>query len=217
MLKIINPFQRIPYADPPLGDQNPRGEYFNNVKEINVGDGGSNVMRADRTGLWLGGKKFADATFSVDMDGSAKFATRAYIEKDDGTRVAYMGKDPDAGNIWGFIAERGYGLMLRNSANNYSRIFVDEADANHPTVFDMSDSDRIKFQDNLGFAIARLYGRTAGFTNFGGLDLYGVLGLFTATTAGAPTGVSDGQVYYDTTLKKMRLRANGAWETVTSV
>lgn len=40
-----------------------------NTAQIGMGFG-SKVFRADEQGIWLGAKKFADAPFSVDMEGN---------------------------------------------------------------------------------------------------------------------------------------------------
>ena len=68
--EIINPFTDI--ESRPLEDQsNVRygSEFFRNVNELQVGMG-SSVLRVDQSGLWLGAERFADAPFSVDMQGN---------------------------------------------------------------------------------------------------------------------------------------------------
>lgn len=42
--------------------------YLKDLRKLSVGVG-SEVVRADRSGLWAGGKKFEDAPFRVDMQG----------------------------------------------------------------------------------------------------------------------------------------------------
>lgn len=70
-IKIIDPFTNIPLAPLPTAtSDNQGGTFLSNLREINVGDGGSNVFRADKQGIWLGGKTFAVANFSVTMAGA---------------------------------------------------------------------------------------------------------------------------------------------------
>jgi len=45
-------------------------DYFDRVAAFQIGEG-SKVLRADQSGLWLGASTFADAPFSVDMEGNA--------------------------------------------------------------------------------------------------------------------------------------------------
>lgn len=48
-------------------------EFLHNVKEFFIGGGLSNVgMKITKEGMWFGSKKFADAPFSVDMNGVVK-------------------------------------------------------------------------------------------------------------------------------------------------
>ena len=44
-------------------------DYLGRVAGMSVGEG-SKTMKADESGLWLGALRFADARFSVDMDGN---------------------------------------------------------------------------------------------------------------------------------------------------
>jgi hypothetical protein len=61
--------QNIGYADFEEKDGSRFGsDVFRNVKELQVGSGNI-VFRADQSGIWLGAARFADAPFSVDMDG----------------------------------------------------------------------------------------------------------------------------------------------------
>lgn len=66
-------FDDVAYAELPTSDPNVyHGQQFlNSVDSLQVGGGkGAKVMRADASGLWLGAETFADAPFSVDMDGN---------------------------------------------------------------------------------------------------------------------------------------------------
>ena len=42
--------------------------YLDSIDAMQVGFG-SKVFRTDKSGIWLGGKKFSDAVFGVDMNG----------------------------------------------------------------------------------------------------------------------------------------------------
>ena len=70
-IKLIDPFTNIPYAELPIAtNENAGATFLSNLRELNIGDGGSNVFRADKQGIWLGGATFATATFSVAMSGA---------------------------------------------------------------------------------------------------------------------------------------------------
>lgn len=68
-IKIIDPFTNIELK--PITSENPDGEavFLSNLRALNIGDGGDNVFRADASGIWLGGKTYASATFKVSMAG----------------------------------------------------------------------------------------------------------------------------------------------------
>ncbi len=69
----ITPFkdQDIAFAEFPNADETSRfgSDVLRDVKEMQVGVG-ADVFRADRNGIWLGASTFADAPFSVDMQGN---------------------------------------------------------------------------------------------------------------------------------------------------
>jgi hypothetical protein len=52
-------------------DEPSTGQIFKNVKNIQVG-AGTTQFQASKDGIFLGAEKFADAPFSVDMDGNLK-------------------------------------------------------------------------------------------------------------------------------------------------
>lgn len=121
--------------------------------------------------------------------------------------VGTIGRDPQSQNIWGFIAERGYGFHARYQRANYARFFVDAGnDSGHSTpssILDMPSPNKMVFKDNGGFTIMRLYGRggqevgnAANYFNaYGAVDLFCPIRLFqfdfNGGTAGGPEGVSD--------------------------
>ena len=74
------------------------GGVFNDVGSLQVGMG-TQVLRMDQSGLWLGANKFADAPYSVDMAGNviassatfSAYATTAAALLKAGTSQALTG------------------------------------------------------------------------------------------------------------------------------
>ena len=66
----LSPWTEIPYIPLPSSDPTQGGQFLNNTREINVGDGGDNVFRVDRRGIWLGASEYDDAPFKVSMLGA---------------------------------------------------------------------------------------------------------------------------------------------------
>lgn len=60
-------------------------DYLNNVMALQIGQG-SKVLRSDESGLWLGGSRFADAPFSVDMEGNMRAESATFIN-DEGETI----------------------------------------------------------------------------------------------------------------------------------
>lgn len=67
MIKILDPYKEynVEYID--LEPEDGKVD-MTRVRSLQVGYG-SRVLRIDRDGLWIGAKRFADAPFSVDMEG----------------------------------------------------------------------------------------------------------------------------------------------------
>jgi hypothetical protein len=61
----------VKFTDIPRVNEIPeqQPQYLESVRTLQVGFG-SKVMRADQQGMWMGAAEFADAPFSVDMDGN---------------------------------------------------------------------------------------------------------------------------------------------------
>ena len=78
----INPFNDV--RDVSLPNSGDLGqETMPNVASMKVG-AGAKAFKADESGIWLGGNKFEDAPFSVDMDGNIVATTLslgAYLSK----------------------------------------------------------------------------------------------------------------------------------------
>ena len=70
--KVIDPFTNIAVESLPVASKND-SMFLSDIREMNVGDGGSLTFRADQQGIWLGAEKFEDAVFSVTMAGVAKW------------------------------------------------------------------------------------------------------------------------------------------------
>lgn len=49
-------------------------QYLDNIGTMQVGYG-TKVLRVDKSGIWLGAERFADAPFSVDMEGNVVAST----------------------------------------------------------------------------------------------------------------------------------------------
>lgn len=88
--------------------------------------------------------------------------------------VGTIGRDPQSDNVWGFIAERGYGFFARYTGPNYARFFVDSGnDGGQSTpsaIMDMPIPNKFKFSDNEGFTMFRLYGGHGQEVGFSGVD-----------------------------------------------
>ena len=69
-IKIIDPFTNIELTPIETTDQSGDATFLSNLRAVNIGDGGNNVFRADKDGIWLGAKTFAAAPFRVSMAGA---------------------------------------------------------------------------------------------------------------------------------------------------
>ncbi len=67
--QIIDPFTNIELKPIEVTGNNGEATFIPNLRSLNIGDGGNNVFRADKSGIWLGGSIFGNATFSVSMLG----------------------------------------------------------------------------------------------------------------------------------------------------
>lgn len=65
----LNPWTEVPFVPMEASDPTDGGRFLSDAREINIGDGGDNVFRVDRQGLWLGAKLYEDAPFRVSMLG----------------------------------------------------------------------------------------------------------------------------------------------------
>ena len=110
-LKTIDPFTNIETADQGIANQG--ATFLSDLRSLNIGDGGSNVFRADADGIFLGGKTFATAPFRVTMagaitatsivitGGTLKYGKTSWADSTHdgyylGVEGAYFGKAADA-------------------------------------------------------------------------------------------------------------------------
>lgn len=114
-----NVFVDIP--NKPFVSEIAQGQEFINAATMQMGEG-SKVFRADRDGIWLGAEKFADAPFSVDMEGNmvASSATFSqYLAKADTSQT--LTGDFDLGSpSSGYIRLDGANkrLLINDGTNN---------------------------------------------------------------------------------------------------
>ena len=71
---ITNAFKDISRKSLPQSEGLNGLDYLDRVAAMQVGHG-SKVLRVDSSGIWLGAERFADANFSVDMQGRMVFTS----------------------------------------------------------------------------------------------------------------------------------------------
>ena len=116
------------------------------------------------------------------------------------TPIGMIGKDPQSANIWGFIAERGYGFHARYTGANYARFFVDAGnDSGHSTpsvIWDLPIPNKGVLKDNESNTLIRYYGRKGrevgnpqvNFNAYGATDFFHPIRLGTFDYSGASVG-----------------------------
>lgn len=188
MNNIIDPFTNIPLLMSPENDPNSAPAYLPNVKEINIGDGGSNVFRADRTGIWLGAAKFNDAPFSVSMAGVIK-ATGLVFNWGDITGTGKPDDNATAGATWNSNIS---GQPSDSSITNPDYIKstkITSTDIESPTI----TAGTITGGTITGATItAKLDTTSIASLDSGGLKIYGQYATWYNT---ASTPVEKGQIY----------------------
>ena len=133
------------------------------VSSLQVGFG-SKVLRIDQDGIWLGAEKFADAPFSVDMDGNVvadSLSLSGYVP------IGGSLSDIGVGNITGTYIANGAittakltataidgmtitGALIRTSSTG-SRVEIDGT-TDDITIYDSGNDLRMKLDsDELGF------------------------------------------------------------------
>lgn len=104
-------------------------DYLDRIAGLQIGQG-SKVMRADQSGLWLGGNTFADAPFSVDMLGNiiATSATISGYKKNFTSTIAWTATDTDTAS-WGagtlyFSDGTSYSIASGNTGNIAATTYI---------------------------------------------------------------------------------------------
>lgn len=112
--KIINPFkeQDIEFVELPSSDVRYGSDVLGNLKEMQVGSG-KYAFYSDESGIWLGGKTFTSAPFSVTMAGVLKATSGTFSGTISGSIIT--GSTITGGTIQtSAIGER----IVLNGANN---------------------------------------------------------------------------------------------------
>lgn len=72
----LNPFNDVPTIQEPNSIQEIGGQsVLSAVGGLNIGAGGQSISADPYSGFWVGAKTFADAPFSVDLNGNIHAAT----------------------------------------------------------------------------------------------------------------------------------------------
>lgn len=117
--------------------------------------------------------------------------------------------------IWndGVRIKNGKGFFCEDeTGSTYSRFFVDSSSP-YDAIIDLPNSDRLKFQDNSGNAMFRIYGKDH-YDYDGLIDCFAQLGLW--QHAGTPGNAADytGCVYYDTNQADIVFSNGSGWYKV---
>lgn len=140
--EIVNPFTDVPYTPLPQ-PVNQTQQVFSDVQTLNVGNGNT-VLRADKSGLWLGAERFIDAPFSVDMLGNAivnSLTAAGYIpEGEAASDVNANATKVNAGKINAVTLSAIVALLgsvdVGGSANGNGVLNVKDASGNIKVVLD---------------------------------------------------------------------------------
>lgn len=74
----MNAFNDIPLRSAiPLNDKVAGSQYLNNLSSLSVGAGVSGMRVVNGKGMWLGAKEFANAPFSVALNGTIRVTNGA--------------------------------------------------------------------------------------------------------------------------------------------
>ncbi len=82
--------QNIPQKSLPQPDDLRGFDDLRRTSALEVGTGGR-AFKADESGIWLGGNKFTDAPFSVDMEGALAAKSATFTDGDDTTIIDAQG------------------------------------------------------------------------------------------------------------------------------
>ena len=124
----LTPWTEIPFVPLPTRDSTQGGQFLSDAREVNIGDGGANVFRVDRQGMWLGAATYTDAPFKVSMLGAVIASaltilggtiTGATIQTDSGTTT---GLKMDTSSFRGYNST-GDQTLLISATTGYITIF----------------------------------------------------------------------------------------------
>jgi hypothetical protein len=122
MAIITDAFNDITRASDPQREGVAGQPYLDNMLSMQIGDG-TKVMRADSSGIWLGGKTFATAPFSVDMEGNMTATSldlSAYVSKAGADQV--LSGSVQVGN--GNVKIDGVNKRILINDGSYDRILI---------------------------------------------------------------------------------------------
>lgn len=199
----LNPFkdQDIENKSLPQDDESRYGsDIFNDIKQMQVGNG-SQVFRADQSGIWLGAATFADAPFSVDMQGNVT-ATSITITGYIPTGGAAADVNSLSGGLDGISNGSTYFKTTANQVTGAGRAFNGLDSASTIIKGFLASSLSALSLPTTGVRIDQngIYGRASGTTTFwidastGNATFAGTLlaasGTFGTVTAGTLSGLS---------------------------
>jgi hypothetical protein len=158
--KIIDPYDNYDIVPQTEADGIKGNDFLNAVKSLQVGFG-SQVLRIDRGGLWLGASDFASAPFSVDMEGNMTATSldlSGYLQVGEaltdvqGDIFDLSDIDTDLGVITAgtLIGVEVRGSLIRTSTSG-DRIEIDDS-TNNIEVYDSGGTKRVELdQDEIIF------------------------------------------------------------------
>lgn len=174
-------------------------EIFRNLKEMQIGIG-DEVFRADRSGIWLGGATFDEATFSVDMLGNV--VANSFATARDGDRIVIKTTNKNeikfynAGDLFGYLSFEkttiNKGQIRLLSEDDGAGFIVDVGIGASPfskaRVFSNGGGFATEGSSSSGFN--NIFGKNAGFFgvhSIGGVDyvITGILPVGDPSISGA--------------------------------
>jgi hypothetical protein len=131
----MNPFNDIKPVKHKTPDQYYGRDILSNVSSLKMGTG-AKAFKGDESGIWLGANKFADAPFSVDIDGNvvatsatfSEYATDDDLDTLDGNALK---KDNTTQILSGKIIV-GNNKVIIDGANK--RIIINDGDDNRVLI-----------------------------------------------------------------------------------
>lgn len=238
--EIEETYVNIPTANvddtDPLASDRFGSDVMRLVQELQVGIG-TNVFRADKSGIWLGGDTFADGAFSVSMEGNVTIK----INDSNANEISFLNDDDVLYGVLQ-VADVGGNGYLNLGIVDGSNVLVTGLQLNTGQGASAFESAELKasgvsvsLSGNASNAFLSLEGVTHFFeisynlsTTFEDIvtdetiDMQGGLFMLSELPAPAFTGgtelaafLRDGAMWYDSTAKTFRGRINGVNKTFT--